>query len=89
MGDSKSHRNRVICGDARVPAGWVVIGICRSEACGDEALNALVIKRPGRLEVVWAESPVPDGWERVRRTRSESLPGPGENAWVIERRDDG
>lgn len=85
MADPKAHRNRVICAGARVPAGWVVIGRCRSAACPGDGLNALVVKRPGRLEVVSEASPIPDGWRRTRRTHSNSFEGEGDNAWVIER----
>ena len=80
-----ARRHRLICRDRAVPEGWVVVGHAHSAACPGEEDNALVVKRPGRTEVVWDGSPVPAGYTRVRRTRSEHCPGEGDNAWVIER----
>jgi len=84
-GSQPSRRNRLICKQRAVPEGWVVVGHAHSPACPSPGLNAWVVKRPGRREVVAAESPLPDGYRRVRPTRSTHCPGDGENAWVIER----
>jgi hypothetical protein len=78
----KARMNRVICRGALVPEGWVVIGEHHSPACDGVGANALVIKRPGRREVVTADSPVPDGYRRVRETTVDDGPG-----WLIERGD--
>ncbi len=81
----KAARNRLICAGRTVPAGWVVVGLCHSPACPGSGDNALVVKRPGRREVVGADSPVPEGWARVRPARCEGYPGAGDNGWLIER----
>ncbi|MEE4272371.1 MAG: hypothetical protein V2I67_11885 [Thermoanaerobaculales bacterium] len=78
----KARRNRLICRKRPVPDGWVVVGRHHSPACDGDGGNALVIKRPGRREVVTADSPVPEGYTRVRQTAIEGEDGPG---WVIER----
>lgn len=65
----------------------MVIALCHSPACPGDGDNALVVKRPGRREVVAAGSPVPDGWVRVRPARCEGCPGEGDNGWLIERVD--
>lgn len=83
----KAARNRLICAGRPIPEGWVVIARCHSPACSGEGDNALVIKRPGRREVVGDDSPVPPGWARVRRARCEGYPGDGDNGWLIERTD--
>ena len=80
----KARRNRLICRTARVPEGWVVVGRHHSGACGGEGANALVIKLPGRREVVVGDSPVPDGYRRVKRA---DLEGEAEPGWLIERTD--
>jgi hypothetical protein len=84
-GSQPARRNRLICKQRAVPDGWVVVGHAHSPACPGAGLNAWVVKRPGRREVVAASSPLPDGYARVRPTRSTNCPGEGENAWVIER----
>jgi hypothetical protein len=63
----------------------VVVAVYHNAACPGDGDNALVIKRPGRREVVWAESPIPDGYTVVRPARSQHCPGDGDNAIVIER----
>jgi len=85
MKNDPSRRNRLICKDRPVPDGWVVVGHTHSPACPGADANAWVIKRPGKVEVVWESSPVPDGYARVRRSRTDHCPGDGDNAWVIER----
>lgn len=85
MSNAPERRNRLICKDRTVPDGWVVIGHAHSPACPGAAENAWIIKRPGKIEVIWESSPVPDGYSRIRRTRSEHCPGSQSNAWVIER----
>lgn len=85
MSNAPQRRNRLICKERTVPKGWVVIGHAHSPACPGEGENTWIVKRPGKLEVVWEASPVPPGYARVRRTRCESCPGDGDNAWVIER----
>jgi hypothetical protein len=85
MSTAPQRRHRLICKDRAVPEGWVVIGHAHSPACPGEGENAWIVKRPGKLEVVWESSPLPDGYSRVRRTRSGHCPGEGDNAWVIER----
>jgi hypothetical protein len=66
LDNPKARKNRVICRAAPVPDGWVVIGEHHSPACDGDGPNALVVKRPGRREVVTADSPVPDGYRRVK-----------------------
>jgi hypothetical protein len=80
----KARMHRVVCRSRPIPEGWVVIGEHNSPACDGDGANALVIKRPGRREVVTAGSPVPDGYRRVRRAE---LDGDAEEGWVIERDD--
>lgn len=85
MKNDPARRNRLICKERQIPEGWVVVGQTHSPACPGDGDNAWVVKRPGRLEVVWERSPLPQGYTRVRRTRSEHCPGDGDNAWTIER----
>jgi hypothetical protein len=80
----KARRNRLICSGREVPEGWVVIGEHHSPACDGEGANALVIKRPGRREVVTADSPIPPGYRRVRET-TVSGPSGDSPGWLIER----
>ncbi len=79
----KARRNRVICASAVVPEGWVVVGEHHSPACDGEGANALVVKQPGRREVVTADSPVPEGYRRVKETEitEDGLKARG---WLIE-----
>jgi hypothetical protein len=79
-GNPRARRNRLICRFAPVPHGWVVIGEHHSPACDGDGANALVVKRPGRREVVLAGSPIPDGYRMVRETRLDGATG-----WLIER----
>ena len=74
--------HRVICRGRPVPDGWVVVGTHFSPACDGDGDNALVVKQPGRREVVTADSPVPDGYRRVKPADLEGEPDPG---WLIER----
>jgi hypothetical protein len=46
----------------------------------------VIIKRPGRREVVCGDSPIPEGYVRTSSVRSEGCGGEHDNAWVIERR---
>ena len=87
MTDGPARRNRLICRERPIPAGWVVVGCAHSPACPGEGDNAWVIKRPGRRELVWEGSPVPEGYVCVRKAQSEHCPGDGDNARLIERRD--
>jgi len=63
----------------------VVVAIYHNPACSGEGDNALVVKRPGRREVVWSGSAIPDGYSVTKPTHSKHFPGDGENAAVIER----
>ena len=81
----KARRNRVICLGREVPEGWVVIGTHHSPACDGDGANALVIKLPGRREVVTDDSPIPAGYRRVKQS---SLDGESEQGWLIERVDE-
>ncbi len=76
----------MVCRDRGVPDGWVVVAVYHNPACPGDGANALVVKRPGRRDVVWSESPVPDGYSKTRSTHSEHFPGEGDNAVVIERK---
>ncbi|HSN55515.1 MAG TPA: hypothetical protein VLT32_12630 [Candidatus Sulfomarinibacteraceae bacterium] len=82
MSSDKARRNRLICRGREVPEGWVVIGESYSPACDGDGANALVVKRPGRREVVTADSPVPSGYRRVREAPLTGSDTPG---WLIER----
>ena len=68
-----------------MPDGWVVVGVYHNPACNGDDANALIIKKPGKTDVIWVESPVPAGYEVVRPTHSDHCPGDGENAIVIRR----
>ena len=81
LDNPKARMNRVICRSARVPDGWVAVGLHHSPACDGDGANSLIIKQPGRREVVLADSPVPTGYRKVRPTE---LAGGGDG-WVIER----
>lgn len=81
----RASRNRVICAQRTVPAGWVVIGEYHNPACPGDGNNALIIKQPGRREVVSKYWPIPEGYTTVRGTSSEHCAGDGENAWLIEK----
>jgi hypothetical protein len=85
MTDERASRNRVICRNREVPEGWVVVGVYHNPACEGDADNALIIKKPGKTEVIWVESPLPAGYERIRPTHSDHYPGDGDNAIVIRR----
>jgi hypothetical protein len=80
LDNPKARTNRLICRTAAIPDGWVVVGRHHSPACDGDGANALVIKRPGRREVVLDSSPVPDGYGRIRETEIDGGAG-----WVIER----
>lgn len=80
----RAARNRVVCRERGVPEGWVVVAVYHNPACGSAGDNALVVKRPGRRELVWAQSPIPGGYSATRATHSDNFPGGGENAVVIE-----
>ncbi len=84
LDNPKARKNRVICRDRAIPAGWVVIGEHHSPACDGEGPNAWVIKRPGRREVVWVDSPVPEGYCRVKETKMTVGDGKA-MGWLIER----
>lgn len=87
LDNPKARRNRLICREAAIPVGWVVVGEHHSPACDGEGLNAWVIKLPGRREVVWADSPVPAGYRKVKET--EIAVGEGKaKGWLIERDED-
>ena len=84
LDNPKARKHRVICRNAAIPPGWVVIGKHQSPACDGEGPNAWVIKLPGRREVVWADSPIPDGYRKVKET--EIALGEGKvDGWLIER----
>jgi hypothetical protein len=80
LDNPKARMHRVICRRAAVPEGWVVVGEHHSPACDGSGANALVVKRPGRREVVIADSPVPEGYRRVRPSECD-----GADGWLIER----
>jgi hypothetical protein len=85
VSSDKGRRNRLICRGRAVPEGWVVVGEHHSPACDGDGANALVIKLPGRREVVTAGSPVPTGYRRVRET-AVSGPDGDRPGWLIERK---
>ncbi len=60
-----------------------MVGEHSSPACDGDGANAIVIKRPGRREVVTADSPVPDGYRRARPAECD-----GADGWLIERADE-
>jgi hypothetical protein len=68
-----------------VPDGWVVIEVCHNQACDGDGDNAVVIKRPGRREVVWLDCAIPEGYTETKRSHSARFPGSGDNARTIER----
>jgi len=82
LNNPKARRNRLVCRGRPVPTGWVVVGRHHSPACDGDGANALVIKRPGRREVVTNDSPVPDGYTKVATTTVE---GEDRLGWIIER----
>jgi hypothetical protein len=83
----KARKNRLICRSSRVPEGWVVVGEHHSPACDGDGANALVVKLPGRREVVVEESPIPDGYRRVKRAVLDTGQGKA-SGWLIEREED-
>ena len=86
LDNPKARKNRVVCRNAAIPEGWVVVGEHHSPACDGDGPNARVIKLPGRREVVSADSPVPDGYRKVKEV--EIAVGEGKaRGWLIERVD--
>lgn len=83
-----------ICAGSNIPNGYVMIGQTTIEQCRKytdlpERDNALIIKKPGRREVICEQSPYPNNYAVSARTRSVSCPNNANdnynNALVIER----
>ncbi|HYX41454.1 MAG TPA: hypothetical protein VE821_07145 [Pyrinomonadaceae bacterium] len=65
-----------LCEGAKMPAGWVVVGVQHSAKCGG---RLLMVKKPAARELVCGTSPVPEGYRVISQDATQACLGTDDN----------
>jgi hypothetical protein len=65
-----------LCENAKIPAGWVVVGVQHEAKCGG---RSLLVKKPAARELVCGTSPVPEGYRVISQDAAQACLGTDDN----------